>query len=83
LIAYNNKLDRVVITSVTKDADNWVGSMKFSSKDKYSYVFAGDTYHPESAIYRGEGEIVSPDKYIEKFMKGDKVLQTYTYTRIK
>jgi hypothetical protein len=83
LIAYNNKLDRIVITSVTKDADNWVGSLKFSSKDKYSYVFAGDTYHPESAIYRGEGEIVSPDKYIEKYMKGDKVLQTYTYTRIK
>ena len=83
LSAYDNKLDRISIISVTKDADTWVGSLKFSSKNKYSYVFAGDTYHPESAIYRGEGEIVSPDKYVEKFMRGDKVLQTYTYTRIK
>jgi hypothetical protein len=83
LVAYDNKLDRISIISLTKDADTWVGSLKFSSKNKYSYVFAGDTYHPESAVYWGEGEIVSPDKYVEKFMKGDKVLQTYTYTRIK
>jgi len=83
LVAYDNKLDRISIISVTKDADMWVGSLKFSSKNKYSYVFAGDTYHPESAVYRGEGEIVSPDKYVEKFMKGDKVLQTYIFTRIK
>jgi hypothetical protein len=83
LLAYDNKLDRISIISVTKDADTWVGSLKFSSKNKYSYVFAGDTYHPESAIYKGEGEIVSPDKYVEKLMQGDKVLQTYTYTRIK
>ena len=83
LVAYDNKLDRISIVSVTKDADMWVGSLKFNSKNKYSYVFAGDTYHPESAIYRGEGEFVSPDKYVEKFMQGDKVLQTYTYTRIK
>jgi hypothetical protein len=83
LVAYDNKLDRISIISVTKDADMWAGSLKFSSKNKYSFVFGGDTYHPESAIFKGEGEFISPDKFVEKFMKGDKVLQTYTYTRIK
>jgi hypothetical protein len=83
LAAYDNKLDRIVISSVTKDADTWIGSLRFDSKNKYSFVLGGDMYHPESAIFRGEGEFLSPDKYVEKFMKGDKVLQTFTYTRIK
>jgi hypothetical protein len=83
LVVYDNKQDRIVITSMTKDADMWIGSLKFNAKNKYSYVFAGDMYHPESAIFRGEGEIVSPDKYVENFMQGDKVIRTFTYTRIK
>jgi hypothetical protein len=83
LMAYDSRQDRMVINSVTKDADMWVGSLKFNSRDKYSYVFAGDMYHPESAIFMGEGEFMSPDKYVENLMKGDKVLQTYTYTRLK
>jgi hypothetical protein len=83
LVAYDNKQDRIFITSATKDADMWIGSLRFNSRNKYAYVFAGDMYHPESAIFRGEGEIVSPDEYVEKFMQGDKVLRTFTYTRMK
>jgi hypothetical protein len=83
LLAYDNKMDRIVITSITKDVDMWVGSLMFNSQNKYSYVFGGDMYHPESALYKGEGEIVSPDKYVENIIKGDKVIRTFTYTRIK
>jgi hypothetical protein len=83
LVAYDNRQDRVIITNVVKDAEMWVGSLQFNSKNSYSFVFDGNMYHPESAIIRGEGEIVSPDKYVEKIMKGDKVLATYTYNRVK
>jgi hypothetical protein len=72
-----------VVTNVTRDADMWVGSLRFSSDKKYSFVFAGDMYHPESAMSRAEGEFVSPDKLVERLVRGDKVIQTYTYTRIK
>ena len=83
LAAYDNKLDRIVVANVTKDADMFLGAFWFTSKTKYSYVFGGDMYHPESAIYKGEGEIVGPDKYVENIIKGDKVIRTFTYTRIK
>jgi hypothetical protein len=61
----------------------WSGSLKFNSKNKYSYVFEGDTYHPETAIFRGEGEILSPDKYVENIYTGDKLIRTFTYTKMK
>lgn len=83
LVAYDNKQDRIVVTNVTKNADMWVGSLKFNSGKKYSFVFAGDMYHPESAMSRTEGEFVSPDKLVENLVKGDKVVQTFTYTRVK
>ena len=83
LVAYDNKMDRMVMTNITKDADMWVGSLMFNSHNKYSFVFDGDMYHPESAIYKGEGEFVSPDKYVENIIRRDKVIRTFTYTRIK
>jgi hypothetical protein len=83
LVGYDNKLDRIAIMSVSKDKNIMTGSLKFNSKNKYSYVFDGDTYHPETAVLRGEGEIVSPDKYVENIYKGDKVIRTFTYTRVK
>jgi hypothetical protein len=83
MVAYDNKMDRMVMTNITKDADMWVGSLMFNSHNKYSFVFDGDLYHPESAIFKCEGEFVSPDKYVENIIRRDKVIRTYTYTRIK
>jgi hypothetical protein len=83
LVAYDKKQYRVVITSVTKDADIWMGSLRFDSKSKCSFVFGGDMYHPESAIIWCEGELVSPDMYVEKMYNGDKLLSTYTYKKVK
>ncbi len=83
LVGYDEKLDRIVIQSVNKDKSVWTASLKFNSKDKYSFVIGGDTYHPETAVFRGEGEIVSPDKYVEKHYNGDKLIRTYTYNKVK
>jgi hypothetical protein len=83
LVAYDNKQDRIVVTNVTKDTDMWMGSIKFNSNNKYSFVFAGDMYHPESAVFRVEGEFIPPDKLVESWVKGDKVIQKYTYTKVK
>jgi hypothetical protein len=83
LVSYDNKLDRIVVTNVTRDADMWVGSLQFDSKNKVSFVFGQDIYHPESAVIRVEGEFLSPDMYVEKQYKEDKLISTYTYTKIK
>ena len=83
MVSYDNKLDRIVVTNVTRDADMWIGSLRFDSKNKVSFVFGENIYHPESALIRVEGEFLAPDKYVEKQYKDDILISTYTYTKVK
>jgi hypothetical protein len=83
LFGYDNRLDCFIVLTTFKDKGIWHGSVRFNSKTKYTGVYGGDVYHPESASFRTEGELTSPDQIVEKNMRGDKVIATYTYTRVK
>jgi hypothetical protein len=82
LVSYDPKTDRILIINVAKNPDFWIASLQFTSNDKYNTVANADIYHPESATFHIEGE-VSPDKMVEKLIMNGKVIQTYTYTRMK
>jgi hypothetical protein len=82
LVGYDPRTDRLVATSVSKNMKFWMSSLRFTSKDKYTAVSDADIYHPESAAFHVEGEF-TPGKLVEKYIKDGKVIQTYTYTKMK
>jgi hypothetical protein len=82
LAGYDPKTDRLISASVAKKQGFWMSSLQFTSKDKYNAVGGAEMYHPESATFHVEGEF-SPDKIVEKYIKDGKVIQTYTYTKMK
>jgi hypothetical protein len=55
----------------------------FLSKNKYIYLPYSDISNPETASFKIEGEIKSPDIVVETMIVNNKPVRTDTYTRVK
>ena len=80
---YDRKVDKLIFSSMDKDGDMGMYTSWFLSKNKYLYLPYSDIPNPETASFKIEGEIKSPDIVVETTVVNNKPVITYTYTRVK
>jgi hydroxymethylpyrimidine pyrophosphatase-like HAD family hydrolase len=80
---YDKKVDILIFSSMDKGGDIGMYASWFLSKNKYIYLPYSDISNPETASFKIEGEIKSPDIVIETTIVNNKPVITYTYTRVK
>ena len=80
---YDRKVDKLIFSSMDKGGDIGMYASWFLSKNKYLYLPYSDISNPETASFKIEGEIKSPDIVVETTVVNNKPVITYTYTRLK
>jgi hypothetical protein len=80
---YDRKADKLIFSSMEKGGDIGMYASWFLSKNKYLYLPYSDISNPETASFKIEGEIKSPDIVLETTVVNNKPVITYTYTRVK
>jgi hypothetical protein len=80
---YDRKVDKLIFSSMDKGGDIGMYASWFLSKNKYLYLPYSDISNPETASFKIEGEIKSPDIVVETTVVNNKPVITYTYTRVK
>ena len=80
---YDRKVDKLIFSSMDKSGDMGMYASWFLSKNKYLYLPYSDISNPETASFKIEGEIKSPDIVVETTVVNNKPVITYTYTRVK
>ena len=83
LWGYDKNVDKYVIAQITKGMDIEFWAVWFISKNKYLMLPYSDISNPDGASFKWEGEIKSPDVFVETTMKNNQPIKTDTYTRIK
>ena len=83
LCGYNKGLDKIIVAAMARGADLNIYAMWFISDHKYLGVPYSDISSPENASVRFEGEITSPDRYIETMIIDNKPVRTDIYIRVK
>ena len=80
---YDRIVDKLIFSSMEKGGDIGMYASWFLSKNKYLYLPYSDISNPETASFKIEGEIKSPDIVVETTVVNNKPVITYTYTRAK
>jgi hypothetical protein len=80
---YDKKVDKLIFSSMDKGGDIGMYASWFLSKNKYIYLPYSDISNPETASFKIEGEIKSPDIVVETMIVNNKPVRTDTYTRVK
>ena len=80
---YDRIVDKLIFSSMDKGGDIGMYASWFLSKNKYLYLPYSDITNPETASFKIEGEIKSPDIVVETTVVNNKPVITYTYTRVK
>ena len=83
LCGYNKGLDKIVIAAMARGTDLNIYVMWFISDNKYLGIPFSDISNPEYASVKIEGEIISPDRYIETVIINNKPVRTDIYIRVK
>jgi hypothetical protein len=83
LWGYDKNVDKYIIAQITKGMDIEFWAVWFISKNKYLMLPYSDISNPDGASFKWEGEIKSPDLFVETTMKNNQPIKTDTYTRIK
>ena len=83
LWGYDNKIDKFILSHITKGMDNVIYVSWFESKNIMKLLPFGDISNPEKAYLREEAEIKSPDMYLNKTIINNKIVKTDTYIRVK
>jgi hypothetical protein len=82
LWGYDRKTDKFILTSMIKGMDIEIYAVWFISKNKYIVVPFSDISNPEKASFKVEGDIKSPDIFIETTIVKDKPVKTDNWTHI-
>jgi hypothetical protein len=83
LWGYDSRLDKYVVATLEKGKDIWILACWFTSNNKYLITSLMDISDPDKASFKVEGEIKSPDTFIETWIMNGKVVITYGYKRVK
>ena len=83
LYGYDSKLDKYVGVDLVKGGDIEVWVLWFTSNTKFEAVHLSDISNPDKATVKAEGEVKSPDAYLNNFIMNGKVILTYNFKRVK
>lgn len=83
LWGYDKKIDKYTVSFLIKGMDMENLAFWFISKNKFEVMPLSDITNPEMASWKYEGELKSPDMYIETLIVNNKSVKTETYTRVK
>ena len=83
LWGYDRKIDKFILSSMIKGMDIEIYAVWFISKNKYVVIPFSDISNPEKASLKVEGDIKSPDKFIETTIVNDKPVKIDSWTQIK
>jgi hypothetical protein len=83
LWGYDKRVDKYIVSFLDKGMDIDIWTTWFKSKNEYKWIPYSDILNPEKASAKWEGEIKSPDMFVETYIVNDKPVKTYTFTRVK
>lgn len=83
LYGYDSKLDKYIGVDLVKGGDIEVWVLWFTSNTKFEAVHLSDISNPDKATVKAEGEVKSPDAYLNNFIMNGKVVMTYNFKRVK
>jgi hypothetical protein len=83
LYGYDKSIDKFIDAGLVKGKDIGIYALGFKSKSKYESIPYSDISNPEKASFKIEGEVKSPDIFIETTIVNNKLLKTDTWTRVK
>jgi hypothetical protein len=83
LWGYDKRVDKYIGTQMIKGEDIGIYASWFITKNKYEFVPYNNISDPEKASFKIEGEIKSPDMFVETTIINNKSVKVYTYTRVK
>jgi hypothetical protein len=83
LWGYDNRVDKYILSFITKGMDAEAYAVWFTTKNKYEWIPYGDISNPEGASIKFEGQFKSPDLFLETYFQNKKEVATWTFSRIK
>lgn len=83
LWGYDTKLDKFIYSTLIPGMDIDIGTLWFTSQNKYVGVPYNDVLKPEKATSRVEGEFTSPDVYVESKIVNNKKISSNTFKLVK
>ncbi len=83
LWGYDKKIDKIVEASLEKGQDIGIYVLWFISNNKLIEILYSDITSPDNASLKCEIEIKSPNMLTQTIIMNGKLLNTYTFTRIK
>src|SRR5664280_700047 len=83
LWGYDSKLDKFLGADLVKVKDIEIWLICFTSNTKFESVHLSDISNPDKATVKAEGEVKSPDAYLNNFIMNGKVVLTYNFKRVK
>jgi hypothetical protein len=79
---YDERINKYIGVSI-EEQDITIYAMWFTSNNKFIVINYDDISNPEKATWKVEGEIKSPDMFIQTIVKDGKPVLTETMIRIK
>jgi hypothetical protein len=83
LLGYDKRIDKFIAAELNKGADMILLAYWFTSTKKYVCMNYSDISTPETTSWKIEGEIKSPDMYVETILINNKPVNIGTWTRVK
>jgi hypothetical protein len=83
LWGYDKRVDKYILSFLTKGMDVESYAVWFTSKNKYEWIPYSDISNPENASFKFTGVFKSNDLFLETYIKNNKEVAVWTFTRIK
>jgi hypothetical protein len=83
LWGYDKRVDKYILSFLTKGMDVEGYAVWFTSKNKYEWIPYSDISNPENASFKFTGVFKSNDLFLETYIKNNKEVAVWTFTRIK
>jgi hypothetical protein len=81
LYGYDRKIDKIVEAGITKGKDIGVYVMWFITENKFVLIPFTDLAKPEMALFKMEGEFITPDNLIETTISENKTVKIKNWTK--